>query len=92
MVKQNGHGYTSGNGVLAPLPPLWAGVGWCVVGLVCGYDRISSAEFGDVVVLWSNFDVRSSCITLYLSASQRLHNQKETWGGYHGLGRGGRET
>ena len=60
-----------------------------MVGLVCGYDRISSAEFGHVVVLWSNFDVRSSCITLYLSASQRLHNQKETWGGYHGLGGGG---
>ena len=85
---------------LAPLPPMAmentsimvvglyfpCGV-W--VGLVCGCDRISSADFGHEVVFRSNFHVRTSCITLCLSASHRLHNQKETWGGYHGLGRGG---
>ena len=71
-----------GNGVLAPPPPLlWDGVGWCVVGVVCGYDRIFSAEFGHVAVFRSNFHVRTSCITLYLSTSHRLHNQKGTWGG-----------
>ena len=67
-----------GNGVLAPPPLLWDGVGWCVVGVVCGYDRIFSTEFGHVAVFRSNFHVRTSCITLYLSTSHRLHNQKET--------------
>ena len=69
-----------------PPPPLWDGGGWCVVGLVCGYDRISSAEFGHVIVFRSNFDVHTNCITFYLSTSNRLHKQEETWGGYHGLG------
>ena len=80
MVKQNGHGYTSWYWGTCP-PPLWDGVGWCMVGLVCGYDRLSSAEFGHVVVCRSNFHVRSSCITLYLSTSHRPHNHQHSRGG-----------
>ena len=73
-----------------PRPPLlWDGVGWCVVGVVCGYDRIFSTEFGHVAVFRSNFHVRTSCITLYLSTSHRLHNQKGPGGGYHRRGEGG---
>ena len=57
-----------------------------MVGLVYGYDRLSSAEFGHVFVFRSSFHVRSSCITLYLSTSHKLDNQNETWGNTIGWG------